>query len=80
MQGIITKLERDGYVRRTPHPEHGRIQTTELTENGRVALEAAHLIAAEIETLTRSVAKPLDPNAVTEMLLRVAVALRDSPR
>ena len=80
MQAIVTKLERSGHVLRTPHPEHGRIQTTELTEAGRAALEAAHAVAVRVEALTRTAAAPLDPDAVTEMLLRLAGTLRDGPK
>ncbi len=76
MQGIVTKVERSGHVLRTPHPEHGRIQTPDLTETGRATLEAAHAVAAQIEALARTAADPLDPNTVTATLLRVAGALR----
>src|SRR3984957_5225726 len=29
MQAIVVALERGGFIARTPHSEHGRIQTTE---------------------------------------------------
>jgi DNA-binding MarR family transcriptional regulator len=29
MQAILVALERSGFIARTPHPEHGRVQTTE---------------------------------------------------
>ena len=80
MQAILTGLERSGHVRRTPHPRHGRIQTTDLTERGRATLEAAHAVVAGIEALTRDAVGPLDPDAVTAMLLRVAETLRDDPK
>src|ERR1700744_792592 len=38
MQAILVALERTGFIARTPHPEHGRVQTTELTASGRRAL------------------------------------------
>src|ERR1700685_2008204 len=38
MQAILVALERSGLIARTPHPEHGRVQTTELTALGRGAL------------------------------------------
>ena len=79
MQAILTGLERSGHVRRTPHPRHGRIRTTDLTERGRATLAAAHAIVAGIETVTRDAVGPLDPDAVTAMLLRVAGALRGGP-
>ncbi|MGN8198573.1 MarR family winged helix-turn-helix transcriptional regulator [Salinisphaera sp. RV14] len=76
MQAILVALERSGFIARTPHPEHGRIQTTELTELGRGALEAATGIVADTEARVRNAVAPLDPRVVTAMLLRLAEALR----
>src|ERR1700688_4162060 len=39
MQAILVALERSGFIARTPHPDHGRVQTTDLTALGRGALE-----------------------------------------
>jgi DNA-binding MarR family transcriptional regulator len=76
MQAILVALERSGFIARTPHPEHGRVQTTELTATGRDVLEAASGIVADAEARVRNAAAPLDPKAVTAMLLRLAEALR----
>lgn len=76
MQGIVVALERSGFIVRTPHPGHGRVQTTELTDSGRVVLEAASGIVANAEARLREASIPLDPQAVTEMLVRFAGALR----
>ncbi len=76
MQKILVALERSGFITRTPHPEHGRVQTTELTASGRGALEAASGIVADAEARVRNAAAPLDPQAVTAMLLRFGEALR----
>jgi DNA-binding MarR family transcriptional regulator len=76
MQAILVALERSGFIARTPHPEHGRVQKTELTAIGRRALEAASGIVADAEARVRKAAAPLDPQAVTAMLLRLAEALR----
>jgi DNA-binding MarR family transcriptional regulator len=76
MQAILVALERAGFIARTPHPDHGRIQTTELTTAGRGALEAAAGIVADAEARVRRATAPLDPQAVTAMLLRLAEALR----
>ncbi len=46
MQGMLVTLERDGLITRTPHPEHGRIIMTELTEKGKAAAQAG-IVAAE---------------------------------
>lgn len=76
MQAILVALERSGFIARTPHPELGRIQTTELTALGRRALAAASGIVADAETCVRNATAPLDPQTVTAMLLRLAEALR----
>lgn len=76
MQAILVGLERSGLIARTPHPEHGRVQTTELTALGRSTLEAASGIVADAETRLRNAASPLDPSMVTVLLLRLAEALR----
>jgi DNA-binding MarR family transcriptional regulator len=76
MQAILVALERAGLIARTPHPEHGRVQMTELTARGRGALEAASGIVAEAEERLRNASAPFDPQAVAAMLLRLAEALR----
>ena len=76
MQAILMALERAGLIARTPHPEHGRVQMTELTVRGRGALKAASGIVAEAEERLRNAAAPFEPEAVAAMLLRLAEALR----
>jgi DNA-binding MarR family transcriptional regulator len=76
MQAILVALERTGLIVRTPHPEHGRVQMTELTARGRRALEAASGIVADAEERLRNASAPFDPQAVAAMLLRLAEALR----
>lgn len=76
MQAILVTLERAGYISRTAHPEHGRVQTTELTASGRNVLEAASGIVADAERRLRDASTPLDPHEVVAMLQRFAEALR----
>ena len=76
MQAILVTLERSGFITRTPHPEHGRVQTTELTQSGVHILDAAASIVADAELRLRSAVAPLEPQAVTAMLLRIAEELR----
>lgn len=76
MQAILVALERAGLISRTPHPEHGRVQTTELTARGREALEAASGTVADAEARLKDASAPLDPQAVAAMLRRLAEALR----
>ena len=42
MQGILVALERASLIFRTPHPEHGRVQTTELTTKGAQGARVCH--------------------------------------
>lgn len=76
MQGILVALERAGYISRTAHPEHGRVQKTELTTKGRDVVDAASGIVADAEARLRVASAPFDPQAVAAMLLRLAEALR----
>jgi DNA-binding MarR family transcriptional regulator len=63
-------------VKRTAHPVHGRVLTTELTPDGRSALRAAHEIVAKAEALTRDAVAPGDPEVIYAALLRIAEAMR----
>ncbi len=76
MQSIIATLERDGLIKRTAHPVHGRVLTAELTPDGRAALRAAHEIAAKAESLARNAVAPGDPEIIYSALLRIAEAMR----
>src|SRR3984885_9458325 len=76
MQAILVALERAGLIARTPHPEHGRVQMTELTARGRRALKAASGIVADAEERLLNALAAFDPQAVAAMLLRLAEALR----
>lgn len=49
MQGILVNLERDGLIRRSPHPVHGRIIMTELTDAGVKAGQAGVIAADTVE-------------------------------
>lgn len=76
MQVIIVALERAGLIARAPHPGHGRVQTTELTDRGREVLIDASEIVARTEERLREASAPLEAQAVATMLLRVAEAFR----
>lgn len=76
MQGIVVALERVGFIVRAPHPDHGRVQTTALTDRGREVLAAASGIVAGAEARLREASAPIDPRTVAAMLLRLADALR----
>lgn len=76
MQAILVALERSGFIARSPHPEHGRAQVTELTTSGCRVLEAASGIVADTEERARHAVAPFSPEVVTALLLRLANALR----
>ncbi len=76
MQAILVTLERLGFIARTPHPDHGRVQKTEMTAAGAEALKAASAIVADSEDRLRSAAAPMDPQTLTATLLQLAEALR----
>ena len=72
MQAIVVGLERDGLVKRAAHPLHGRVLTTNLTQEGRSVVQEAHKIAAHAETLVRNAVAPDDPEVIYAALLRIA--------
>lgn len=49
MNAIVTKLEDAGVLVRSPHPEHGRVLRTDLTERGRELVSGAHNVVEEVE-------------------------------
>jgi DNA-binding MarR family transcriptional regulator len=51
---IIRNLERDGAIRKTPHPVHGRVQQWALTRRGRISLEKCRRHAKALERRLRA--------------------------
>jgi DNA-binding MarR family transcriptional regulator len=49
MNGILVNLENAGLVVRRPHPEHGRILRSFLTEAGQELVSRAHVVVEDIE-------------------------------
>ena len=49
MQGIVANMEKQGLLRRVPHPTHGRIRQSELTRKGTDLLAKAHKVLTGIE-------------------------------
>jgi DNA-binding MarR family transcriptional regulator len=49
MHGIVSNLEKRNLVQRKSDPQHGRILTTQLTEQGTEAVQQAHKIISKIE-------------------------------
>tara|TARA_R110002020_G_scaffold8652_6_gene34391 strand:+ start:5145 stop:5591 length:447 start_codon:yes stop_codon:yes gene_type:complete len=75
MQGMLVTLEREGFIVRTPHPEHGRIIMTELTEKGRTAAQAGMLAAEAVERQMLSGLTEDEAKQLGNLLDRCAQAL-----
>ena len=75
---IIRNLERDGAIRKTPHPAHGRALQWTLTSHGTTLLEKCRQIAQAQE---RRLAASLDARTervVRQWLSKIATDLQDS--
>jgi DNA-binding MarR family transcriptional regulator len=72
MQGIVANLERIGLLRRKPHPTHGRIRQSELTEKGDVVLAKAHKLLIGVEKAMTSGFKKEEIEALRSLLHRCA--------
>ncbi|WP_083633123.1 MarR family transcriptional regulator [Bradyrhizobium sp. NAS96.2] len=75
---IIRNLERDGAIRKTPHPVHGRVLQWSLTNHGTALLEKCRHIAQAQE---RRLAAGLDAKSeqvVRQWLSKIATDLQDS--
>lgn len=72
MQGIVANLERGGLLRREPHPTHGRIRQSELTEKGNEVLAKAHVLLIGVEEAMTSGFKKEEVEALGSLLHRCA--------
>ncbi|UGA46619.1 MarR family transcriptional regulator [Bradyrhizobium quebecense] len=75
---IIRNLERDGAIRKTPHPVHGRVLQWTLTSHGTALLEKCRHIAQAQE---RRLAASLDGKSeqiVRQWLSKIATDLQDT--
>jgi DNA-binding MarR family transcriptional regulator len=74
---IIGNLERDGAIRKAPHPMHGRILQCTLTARGMTLLKTCR---ERVLTLEQRLAAGLDANAETTIrrwLARIAAELQE---
>ena len=78
MQGMLVTLERDGFILRTPHPDHGRIIMTELTVKGKAAAEAGAIASEAVERLMLAGLTNDEAKLLGELLQRCAEALEGS--
>ncbi|HTN14011.1 MAG TPA: MarR family transcriptional regulator [Sphingomonadaceae bacterium] len=75
MQGMLVTLEREGLITRTPHPEHGRIIMTELTDAGKRAAQAGTIAAEIVEREMLAGLSAGEASMLRELLQRCADAL-----
>lgn len=78
MHSIVTRLEEENLLERTPHPNHGRIQQLHLTEEGIGRLDEAHAIVDDIEDEMTEPVSTEEVEQAKEVLLRCAHALSEA--
>lgn len=75
MNVIVAKLESSGFVVRSPHPQHGRVLQTYLTERGRELVSGAHAVVGEVEERMLDGLGPDDRSRLAKTLRDCAVSL-----
>lgn len=75
MQGILVNLERAGLIARSPHPTHGRVIMTELTNAGHKAVADGARAADVVEKQMLSLLSVDEQALLCELLKRCAAAL-----
>jgi DNA-binding MarR family transcriptional regulator len=73
---IIRNLERDGAIRRTPHPMHGRVLQWTLTRRGLTLLEKCRKHAIALERKLSAGLNPAARATVRRWLARIAAELQ----
>ena len=72
---IIRNLERDGAIRKAPHPVHGRILMWTLTRKGLALLQRCRHLILKVERRLAAGLSARDQTAVRRWLARIAVNL-----
>ena len=80
MQGIVANLEKQGLLRRVPHPTHGRIRQSELTRQGAEILARAHKVLRGIEEKMTAGLSEEEVEALRCALLQCAENMQAPPR
>ena len=75
MQGVLVNLEKSGLIRRSPHPEHGRVIMTELTKAGQKVVAAGTTAANTVEQQMLSKLSKKEVAQLNDLLKRCAEAL-----
>ena len=74
---IIRNLERDGAIRKTPHPVHGRVLQWTLTPRGLKLLEACRKHAMALERRLSGGLSPQAQATVRRWLAKIATDLQE---
>ncbi len=73
---IIRNLERDGAIRKTPHPVHGRVLQWSLTRRGLKLLEGCRRHALALERRLAAGLSRKEERAVRRWLSKIALTLQ----
>lgn len=77
MSNALNEMERDGWVRRTPHPDDARAMLIHLTERGRDTMQAFPGVFENIEARAFAGFSQDELAALRSMLERILVNLED---
>src|SRR6185437_12404757 len=72
---IIRNLERDGAIRKTPHPVHGRVLQWTLTRRGLSVLKKSRRRALALERRLAADLSDANLTAIRRWLSKIAVTL-----
>jgi DNA-binding MarR family transcriptional regulator len=75
---LVDGLERDGFVRRVPHPTDRRATIIELTDAGRAAHRNVYATHADRAAALFAALPPTDQRHLTRILLRLAQTLAET--
>lgn len=70
MQGILSTLEKRNLLERSQDPEHGRRLMTQLTAEGKVAMETARIEMIKVEAMMLDSISDHDIEQTTQTLLK----------
>jgi DNA-binding MarR family transcriptional regulator len=73
---IIGNLERDGAIKKTPHPVHGRVLQWTLTPRGLALLQKCRRHAMALERKLAAGMKPQELRAIRRWLAKIAENLQ----
>ena len=75
MHRVVALLERNGWVTRKAHPQHGRIQDVILARKGKVTVVRAHKMVREVENAAFGATAERDLRAAAKVMERALAAL-----